>query len=155
MNRADPFFVSVVWACAGLLTIATTGTMADAATKPVKPARSSGTADPAGGTYLGGWVLAGEHAWALGEAGAADGDVGAQGRARDLAARVCAATGARVGLSVVNTGPDETAMVVLYDGEAHGRAIRFRGHEPHAHTWTASLALDMVRRLCLGLPAVP
>ncbi|MBN1642520.1 MAG: CinA family nicotinamide mononucleotide deamidase-related protein [Anaerolineae bacterium] len=107
-------------------------------------------ADPVGETYLGGWVLPDSHAWALGEEATTGGGVCAQARA--LAARVCAVTGARVGVAVINTGPEETAIEVLHDGAAHGRVVRYRGHEADAHTWTASLVLDLVRRLCLGLP---
>jgi hypothetical protein len=57
-----------------------------------------------------------------------------------------------MGIGVVNRGPEETAIQVLCDGEPTGRTTRYRGHGAHSHVWTASLALDLVRRLCLGLP---
>jgi len=107
-------------------------------------------ADPAGETFVGGWVLADRHAWALA------GDIPQAGDEREealqLAQRVCTVTGAQVGLAVLNSGPEETVVEVVFDGRIYERVTRYRGHGEHAHAWVASLALDLVRRICLGLP---
>jgi nicotinamide-nucleotide amidase len=107
-------------------------------------------ADPAGEVYLGGWVLPDRHAWAQPDPGPPE--QGAREAALGLATQVRAVTGARVALAVVNSGPEETVIEVWFGGDTYERVTRFRGHESHAHAWTASLALDLVRRLCLGLP---
>jgi nicotinamide-nucleotide amidase len=107
-------------------------------------------ADPAGGTFVGGWVLPDRHGWTLAEHGEPAG--GARQEALRLADRVRAVTGAQVGLAVVNSGPEETVVEVDFHGQAYERITRYRGHGEHAHAWVASLALDLVRRICLGLP---
>jgi nicotinamide-nucleotide amidase len=107
-------------------------------------------ADPAGETFAGGWVLADRHAWALtGESGQVSDQ---RQEALQLAQQVRAITGAQAGLAVLNGGPDETVVEVVFDGQTYERVTRFRRHGEHAHAWVASLALDLVRRICLGLP---
>jgi len=44
-------------------------------------------------------------------------------------------------------------MVVVHDDEIYDRTIRFRGHDAHSENWIASMSLDLVRRMCLGLPS--
>ena len=107
-------------------------------------------ADSAGETFVGGWVFPDKHSWTLGQHSPPTGD--ARQEALRLADQVCAVTGARVGLAVVNSGPEETVVEVAFDGQTYERAMRFRGHGEHAHAWVASLALDLLRRICLGLP---
>jgi len=106
-------------------------------------------ADPEGHTFKGGWVLPDAHPWTRGQDSTPA--KGARQEALRLANEVCTVTGAIVGLAVVNTGPDNTYIVVSYDGQIHERVMRFRGHGSHAHTWIASMALDLVRRTALGL----
>ena len=113
------------------------------------PAGWLNDADPGGRTFKGGWVLADDHPWTMEQGGVMPQD--ARQETVRLATKVCAVTGAQVGMSVVNSGPDNTYMIVVYDGQIHERVTRFRGHEPHSHTWIAYLALDLVRRACLGL----
>ena len=69
-----------------------------------------------------------------------------------LAAEICTVIGANVGLAAINAGPESTYMVAVWDDVIRDRTIRFRGHDPHGQRWVASMALDLVRRLCLGLP---
>ena len=101
-------------------------------------------ADAEGRTFVGGWVVSGDHPRPLSPDHVLSGD--------RLAERVCTLTGADVGLAVVNRGPDNTHVVLSFTGQVHERVMRFRGHGVHAHTWIASLALDLVRRICLDLP---
>jgi competence/damage-inducible protein CinA-like protein len=101
-------------------------------------------ADVEGRTFVGGWVVSGDHPWPLSSDHTLSG-------AR-LAEQACTLTGADVGLAVVNRGPDNTHIALSFTGQVHERAMRFRGHGVHAHTWIASLALDLVRRTCLDLP---
>ena len=101
-------------------------------------------ADAEGRTFVGGWVVSGDHLGPLSPDHVLSGD--------RLAERVCTLTGADVGLAVVNRGPDNTHVVLSFTGQVHERVMRFRGHGVHAHTWIASLALDLVRRICLDLP---
>ncbi|MFN2129639.1 MAG: CinA family nicotinamide mononucleotide deamidase-related protein [Anaerolineae bacterium] len=107
-------------------------------------------ADLVGETFVGGWVLTDRHAWALGGDGAQIRDQ--REEALQLAQQVCTATGAQTGLAVLNSGPEETVVEVVFDGQTYERVTRYRGHGEHAHAWVASLALDLVRRICLGLP---
>ncbi len=107
-------------------------------------------ADSAGGTFLGGWVLPDVHSWTDAQRDLPPSD--AQHEALRLAEQVRAATGALVGLAVVNRGPEETVVEAAFRGQTYERITRFRGHGEHAHAWVASLALDLVRRICLGLP---
>ena len=107
-------------------------------------------ADSAGETFLGGWVLPDEHSWTNADRRTPPGDP--REEAQRLADQVRAVTGAQVGLAVVNRGPEETVCRVACKGQTYERVTRFRGHGEHAHAWVASLALDLVRRICLGLP---
>jgi nicotinamide-nucleotide amidase len=107
-------------------------------------------ADPDGETFVGGWVLADRHAWALAGDGTRADDQ--REEALQLAQRVRTVTGAQVGLAALNSGPEETVVEVAFDGQTYERVTRYRGHGEHAHAWVASLALDLVRRICLGLP---
>jgi len=110
-------------------------------------------ADPDGRTFYGGWVLPTRHQWVMGQDSTASKDARQEGLR--LASAVCTVTGADLGLSVLNTGPDETYILAIYSGQVHEFAVRFRGHEEYAQTWVASQALDLVRRMCLGLPDHP
>jgi hypothetical protein len=107
-------------------------------------------ADSAGEIFLGGWVLPDVHSWTHTQRDAAQHDP--RQEALQLTDQVCAATKALVGLAVVNRGPEHTVIKVNFRGQRHERIIRFRGHGEHAHAWVASLALDLIRRICLGLP---
>ena len=114
-----------------------------------------GDADPQGRTFRGGWVLPDSHGWTLSYPAATGQDSmpshGTAEQALCLAQQVCTVTGASVGIGVVNTGPDHTYISVSYDGQVHERVMRFREHGSHAHHWVASTALDLVRRVSLGL----
>jgi nicotinamide-nucleotide amidase len=107
-------------------------------------------ADSAGESFLGGWVLPDVHSWTDAQHGSPHNDT--RQEALRLAEQVRALTGAQVGLAVANSGPEETVVKVDFDGQMYERITRFRGHGEHAHAWVASLALDLVRRICLGLP---
>jgi nicotinamide-nucleotide amidase len=108
-----------------------------------------GDADPEGHTFKGGWVLPAAHPWTKGQDDSSSKGTGQQTLC--LANEVCRVTGAHVGLAAVNTGPDDTYIVASYNGQIQERVIRFRGHGSHAHSWIASMALDLVRRTALGL----
>ena len=110
-------------------------------------------ADPDGRTFYGGWVLPTRHQWVMGQDSTASRDARQEGLR--LVSAVCTVTGADLGLSVLNTGPDDTYILAIYSGQVHEFAVRFRGHEEYAQTWVASQALDLVRRMCLGLPDHP
>jgi nicotinamide-nucleotide amidase len=107
-------------------------------------------ADPQGEIFYGGWVLPQRHRWTLGADSASYRSLRQEGLR--LATAVCTVTGADIGLAAVNSGPDETYLVAVQNDEIHDLTIRFRGHEEHSQVWVASLALDIVRRLCLDLP---
>jgi nicotinamide-nucleotide amidase len=108
-----------------------------------------GDADPQGHTFKGGWVLPDRHPW-TGEQDTMP-DERLDQEALRLANRVCAVTGAAVGLGVVNAGPENTYIAASYEGQVRERVMRFRGHESHAHRWVASVALDLIRRTALGM----
>jgi hypothetical protein len=65
---------------------------------------------------------------------------------------VCDIIGADIGLAAVNIGPDDTCVTAVLGDQVYERAIRFRGTDQHTQTWIATLALDLIRRMCLGLP---
>lgn len=111
------------------------------------------SADPDGHTFCGGWVLPREHGWAMGQDRTPSRDAREEGLR--LASAVRTITGANLGLAVVNTGPDDTYISAVYTGRIHELVVRFRGHEEYAQSWVASQALDLVRRMCLGLPEHP
>ena len=106
-------------------------------------------ADLEGHTFRGAWVLPGEPPWGcLGE-GEPDLDLGQE--TRRVAEQVCHLAGAGVGVAVVNRGPEQTMIAVSFEGRVYERVMPFRGHERHTQNWIATTALDVVRRLCLGL----
>jgi len=107
-------------------------------------------ADLEGRTFRGAWVLAGDPPWVcLGE-GESHSDL--QQETRRIADEVCRLSGASVGVAVVNRGGEQTTIAVSFEGQVYERAMPFRGHESHSQNWIATTALDVVRRLCLGLP---
>jgi nicotinamide-nucleotide amidase len=106
-------------------------------------------ADPEGYTFHGGWVLSREHRWTVARASTRDTDTKAE--AQRLATQVRATIDADIGLAAINVGPDNTYMTAVHRDQLYERAIRFRGYDPHTRTWIASLALDLIRRMCLGL----
>jgi nicotinamide-nucleotide amidase len=107
-------------------------------------------ADPEGRSFKGAWVLPEISDWTLAS------DVRRPSEPRDqaqhLARSVRASAGASLGLAIVNRGPDKAFISVVDRDQVYERTTRFRGHEPHSHNWIASMALDLVRRQCLGLP---
>jgi len=107
-------------------------------------------ADPQGITFFGGWVLANQHRWTLGHDHTLSKDNKQEGLR--LAHMVRNLSSADVGLAVVNNGIGDTYMVAVSDDEVRERTMPFRAYESHAQTWVTSLALDLVRRMCLGLP---
>ncbi len=109
-------------------------------------------ADPEGATFRGGWVLSGDPPFVPFPQSADPSDLAQETRC--LAEQVCGAGHAEVGLAVINRGPEHTHIALQFGGQVRERVMRYRGHDPHAHAWIASTALDMVRRLCLGLPAL-
>jgi hypothetical protein len=44
-------------------------------------------------------------------------------------------------------------MVAVWEDVIRDRTIRFRGHDPHSQRWVASMSLDLVRQMCLEMPA--
>jgi nicotinamide-nucleotide amidase len=106
-------------------------------------------ADPEGHAFRGGWVLPQEPRWAIGQHSALSLDT-KQG-ALSLANRVRAAVDADIGLAAVNVGPENTYLVATDGDRSRELVTRFRGYEQHARTWIAFLALDLIRRMCLGL----
>jgi nicotinamide-nucleotide amidase len=111
------------------------------------------SADPDGHTFYGGWILPREHGWAMGQDRTPSRDAREEGLR--LASAVRTITGANLGLAVVNTGPDDTYISAVYTGKIQELVVRFRGHEEYAQNWVASQALDLIRRMCLGLPDHP
>ena len=107
-------------------------------------------ADPQGVTFFGGWVLSTKHRWTLGRDSTLSKDNKQEGLR--LAHTIRNLSNADVGLAVVNNGIGDTYMVVVSDDEVRERTMPFRAYERHSQTWVASLALDLVRRMCLGLP---
>jgi nicotinamide-nucleotide amidase len=107
-------------------------------------------ADPPGTTFFGGWVLSTKHRWTLGADDTLSKDNKQEGLR--LAHTVRNLSRADVGVAVVNNGLGDTYLVVVADENVYERTLRFRGYESHSQAWIASLTLDMVRRMCLGLP---
>ena len=110
-------------------------------------------ADPEGDTFYGGWVLPGQHRWTMRKDSTSPTDLKQEGLR--LAYEVCTITGADIGLAAINIGPDETFLVAVHDDQVRELVMRFRGYKEHSQTWVASLALDLIRRSCLGLPDRP
>jgi nicotinamide-nucleotide amidase len=108
------------------------------------------SADPEGQVFRGGWILPQQHRWAMGPDGAPSKDEQQEGLR--LANVVCNVVGTDVGLAIMNSGPGDTYIVAVHDDQIRDRTVRFRGHDPHSLTWVASMALDLVRRMCLGMP---
>lgn len=106
-------------------------------------------ADPEGDTFHGGWVLSRQHDWTRGQDTTPSKDVQQEGLR--LATEVCTVFEADVGLAAINSGPDVTYVVAVYPDEVYDRTMRFRGYDAHSKRWIASTALDLVRRMCLGL----
>ena len=106
-------------------------------------------ADPEGNTFHGGWVLSRHHRWTHGQDTTPSRDVQQEGLR--LATEVCTIIDADIGLAAINSGPDVTYMVAVWDDEVYGRTVKFRGLDAHSENWIASMALDLVRRMCLGL----
>ena len=106
-------------------------------------------ADPEGHIFRGGWVLSQERT----PTAAADQSRFDSPRqeALHLASTVRDSIGADVGLAATNSGPDNTYLVAVCNDQVREYTMRFRGHDRHLHMWVASLALDMIRRMCLGL----
>jgi nicotinamide-nucleotide amidase len=107
-------------------------------------------ADPEGRSFKGAWVLPEVGDWMSGNEWSPPPEP--RGQAQYLARSVRASAGSSLGLAIVNRGPDEAFIYVVDGDQAYERTTRFRGHEPHSHHWIASMALDLVRRRCLGLP---
>jgi nicotinamide-nucleotide amidase len=108
-------------------------------------------ADRDGQTYRGGWVLSKQHRWTRGQDQTLSKDIHQEGIR--LASEICTVIDADVGLAAINAGPESTYMVVVWEDVIRDRTIRFRGHDPHSQRWVASLSLDLVRQLCLDIPA--
>jgi nicotinamide-nucleotide amidase len=106
-------------------------------------------ADPEGDTFHGGWVLSRHHRWTRGSDTTPSKDVQQEGLR--LATEVCTILDAEIGLAAINSGPDVTYMVAVWEDEVYDRTIKFRGFDAHSETWIASMSLDLVRRMCLGL----
>jgi nicotinamide-nucleotide amidase len=108
-------------------------------------------ADPEGDTFHGGWVLSRHHRWTRGQDTTPSKDAKQEGLR--LATEVCTIVDTDIGLAAINSGPDITYMVAVYQDEVYDRTTRFRGYDAHSENWIASMALDLVRRMCLGLPS--
>ena len=106
-------------------------------------------ADAEGRTFRGGWVLSKEHRWTQAQDSAFPNSL--KQEALRLATEVCTITGADIGLAVMNSGPKDTYILAVHEDNVYESAMRFRGHGQHAQTWVASLGLDLVRKMCLGL----
>jgi nicotinamide-nucleotide amidase len=107
-------------------------------------------ADPTGDTFHGAWVLSRHHRWTRGQDNTPSKDVQQEGLR--LATEVCTIIDTDIGLACINSGPDVTYMVAVHNDDIFDRTIRFRGHDAHSERWIASMSLDLVRRMCLGLP---
>jgi nicotinamide-nucleotide amidase len=55
------------------------------------------------------------------------------------------------GLAVIGDESDRAWVAVAHDGGTDTRRLRYQGRDFRARTWTATLALEFVRRLLLGL----
>jgi nicotinamide-nucleotide amidase len=108
-------------------------------------------ADPEGDVFHGAWVLSRRHRWTRGQDTTTSKDIKQEGLR--LATEVCTIIDTDVGLAVINSGPDVTYMLAVYEDEVYERAMRFRGYDAHSERWIASMALDLVRRMCMGLPS--
>jgi nicotinamide-nucleotide amidase len=108
-------------------------------------------ADPDGKIFHGGWVLSKQHRWTRGQDSTLSKDIRQEGIR--LATEICTVIGADVGLAALNAGPESTYMVAVWEDVIRDRTIRFRGYDPHSLRWVASMALDLVRRLCLDIPS--
>ena len=106
-------------------------------------------ADPEGEIFYGGWVLSRHHRWTRGQDTTPSKDVKQEGLR--LATELCTIIDADIGLAAINSGPDVTYMVAVYEDEVYDRTMRFRGYDSHSESWIASMSLDLVRRMCLGL----
>jgi len=107
-------------------------------------------ADVEGDIFRGGWVLSRRHRWTLGRDDVLSKSAKQEGLR--LVHTICNVSGADVGLVVVNLSNDDTYLGVVWGDEIRERSMPFRGYEAHSQAWVASLALDMVRRMLLGLP---
>jgi nicotinamide-nucleotide amidase len=107
-------------------------------------------ADPQGETFRGGWVLSKQHRWTQGQDSTLSKDIKQEGIR--LATEICTVIDADMGLVAINTGPESTYMVAVWEDMIHDRTTRFRGHDPHSQSWAASMSLDLVRRICLNIP---
>lgn len=54
------------------------------------------------------------------------------------------------GLAVVGDAEDQPWVAISWDGGEDTRRLRFRGRDARARAWTATLALEFLRRLLLG-----
>jgi nicotinamide-nucleotide amidase len=108
-------------------------------------------ADPEGQTFRGGWVLSRRHRWTRGQDAIPSEDIRQEGLR--LASEVRTIIGSDIGLAAINSGPDETYMVAICKDQVYDRTTRFRGYDAHSENWVASMSLDLVRRMCLGLPS--
>jgi nicotinamide-nucleotide amidase len=106
-------------------------------------------ADAEGRTFRGGWVLSKEHRWTQAQESTFPSSL--KQEALRLATEVCTITGADIGLAVMNSGPEDTYILAVYEDSIYESTMRFRGYGEHAQTWVASIGLDLVRKMCLGL----
>lgn len=79
------------------------------------------------------------------------GDVTGQAGAVNLAEGLRQAWAASYGLAILDGESERPWVAVSCDGGADTRRLRFRGRDRRARTWTATLALEFLRRLLLGL----
>jgi nicotinamide mononucleotide (NMN) deamidase PncC len=106
-------------------------------------------ADVEGDTFHGGWVLPRAHRWTMGQDSTFSRSTSQE--ALRLATEVCTVTGSDVGLAVINSGPDDTHITAVYEDRVYAQTTRFRGYDLHSLRWIASMALDLVRKMCLGV----
>jgi nicotinamide-nucleotide amidase len=82
--------------------------------------------------------------------GLGDRPVDGQAGAVALAQKVRRAWGASYGLAVLGDEEDRAWVAVAGEEKIDSRRLRFQGRDRRARTWTATVALEFVRRLLLG-----
>jgi len=80
-----------------------------------------------------------------------EGEVAGEAGAEALARALRAAWGAGYGLAVLGDEEDRAWVAVAGEDGTDSRRLRFQGRDRRARVWTATLALEFVRRLLLDL----
>jgi nicotinamide-nucleotide amidase len=92
-------------------------------------------ADPQGETFRGGWVLSKQHRWTQGQDSTLSKDIKQEGIR--LATEICTVIDADMGLVAINTGPESTYMVAVWEDMIPTRKA---GPPLCRSTWCAAFA---------------